>query len=755
MRDFPPRPIQITQWHLDGEAWVYVRQSSLAQLREQIGSTFNQEEVVDLLKAWGFAVVRLITADQGLSGTSTRKRLGWQAMIEGMKSEVVRFVAGSEIPRLGRSLRELLDLIAVAKAKGVLLLENGIVRDVRQEGDWVTTVILAALAEQENMTRTRRTQTSRLAKARRGFLTTKVPPGLVRTEGGFVVKTDDPEDRSLFERIWREALQSRAAWSIAKGLREDGLQIPVMGTGPNRGKLVRRPATFERVHRILRNPIYASQVVIWRTVKADGDSGKTQRRTHRGEQQWVPGQIDGYVTLPEFERVQALLAARRSPSHIPPRGGRALCQGLILCETCHRHLSVSYRRTNLGGHSYVCYTSKTRGQEGETHCTTVCGVNLDERIEKLVLTILSCPSREALCQTIQEENERRSGQRNLLIGKVERSRRIAAEVERALDEARALKRPAVIEHYHDKFQAALSDLHDAERALNAAPPVNFIEVSESVVTEMIVAFRKLPEFWRSGLIDIRERKLIIRQVIREIHAYSGIGTKLIEVHLHSGDTVQLEVHGRKERHTLVEQLAAEGKSLADIARELNARGMVTVCGRPYRVASVISLLRKSPQLQILRDEKRRYRELVRGEFRKLWEAALPREEIAEQMNARGFLTEGGNAFTPRRVYGMGHRLGLKSRRTICSASLEQAVTELFRAGLSDEAIAAELNAQGIKGSLVRTWNRRSVRDLRRSRRLGLRHPGAYGLSRKKSARTQPDNTSSPKSEGDREDRSSG
>ena len=71
-------PTKISRSHLDRVALVYVRQSSLAQVREHTESTARQYALAEQATALGWAPgsVQVIDADLGVSGRSTEGRDG-------------------------------------------------------------------------------------------------------------------------------------------------------------------------------------------------------------------------------------------------------------------------------------------------------------------------------------------------------------------------------------------------------------------------------------------------------------------------------------------------------------------------------------------------------------------------------------------------------------------------------------------------------------------------------------------------------
>lgn len=74
---------KITRSHLERVAVVYVRQSSLAQVRERTESTARQYALADQAVAlgWDRGNVQVIDADLGVSGRSTEGRDGFRGLV--------------------------------------------------------------------------------------------------------------------------------------------------------------------------------------------------------------------------------------------------------------------------------------------------------------------------------------------------------------------------------------------------------------------------------------------------------------------------------------------------------------------------------------------------------------------------------------------------------------------------------------------------------------------------------------------------
>jgi Resolvase, N terminal domain len=74
---------KITRSHLERAAIVYVRQSSLMQVREHTESTARQYGLAELAARLGWAAgdIEVIDADLGLSGRSASHREGFKELV--------------------------------------------------------------------------------------------------------------------------------------------------------------------------------------------------------------------------------------------------------------------------------------------------------------------------------------------------------------------------------------------------------------------------------------------------------------------------------------------------------------------------------------------------------------------------------------------------------------------------------------------------------------------------------------------------
>ena len=103
--------------HRDRVAIVYVRQSTLMQVREHTESTMRQYDLAAQAARLGWAGgdIEVIDSDLGLSGRSATHRDGFKALVARVCLGEVGAVFGLEVSRLARSNADLARLLELAR----------------------------------------------------------------------------------------------------------------------------------------------------------------------------------------------------------------------------------------------------------------------------------------------------------------------------------------------------------------------------------------------------------------------------------------------------------------------------------------------------------------------------------------------------------------------------------------------------------------------------------------------------------------
>jgi DNA invertase Pin-like site-specific DNA recombinase len=172
---------KITSGHRERSALIYVRQSSLAQVRDNTESTARQyglvEEAVRL--GWARSAVEVIDADLGLSGRSAEHRSGYKELVGRVCLGEVGAIFGLEVSRLARSSADLSRLLELARLTDTLVVDADGIYDLANFNDRLLLGLKGTMSEAELHLLAGRLQGAKRAAAERGELRFPLPVGYV------------------------------------------------------------------------------------------------------------------------------------------------------------------------------------------------------------------------------------------------------------------------------------------------------------------------------------------------------------------------------------------------------------------------------------------------------------------------------------------------------------------------------------------------------------------------------------------------
>ena len=127
----------ITSSHLRRLALIYIRQSSLAQVRENTESTARQYALGEHAARYGWegSQIVVIDADLGLSGRSASARSGFQELVSRVCLGEVGAVFGLEVSRLARSSADFQRLLEFCSLTDTLIVDADGVYDLHNFND--------------------------------------------------------------------------------------------------------------------------------------------------------------------------------------------------------------------------------------------------------------------------------------------------------------------------------------------------------------------------------------------------------------------------------------------------------------------------------------------------------------------------------------------------------------------------------------------------------------------------------------------
>ena len=117
---------KIQRTHLDRRAVVYLRQSTVLQVREHRESTLRQYDLRERARALGWApdAIDVIDEDLGHSGTTVEGRTGFQRLAHDVAHGRVGGILALEVSRLARSSADWHRLLDVCRLADVVIADD-------------------------------------------------------------------------------------------------------------------------------------------------------------------------------------------------------------------------------------------------------------------------------------------------------------------------------------------------------------------------------------------------------------------------------------------------------------------------------------------------------------------------------------------------------------------------------------------------------------------------------------------------------
>ena len=158
--------------HLSRSAFLYVRQSTIRQVRENVESSQRQYGLRDraLALGWPLEQIVVIDCDQGQSGSGSVEREGFQKLVTAVSMNRAGIVMGLEVSRLARNSSDWHRLLEICALTQTLLLDEDGVYDPSQFNDRLLLGMKGTMSEVELHLIRARLRGGLLQKARRGEL---------------------------------------------------------------------------------------------------------------------------------------------------------------------------------------------------------------------------------------------------------------------------------------------------------------------------------------------------------------------------------------------------------------------------------------------------------------------------------------------------------------------------------------------------------------------------------------------------------
>lgn len=305
---------------------------------------------------WEFAG---IYADDGISGTNTKKRDDFNRMIDDCNAGMVDMIITKSISRFARNTLDCLRYIRDLKDKNIpVFFEKENINTMDSKGEVLLT-IMASLAQQESQSLSQNVKLGYQFRYQNGVMTVNHNRFMGYTkdkDGNLVIEEREAE---IVRRIYREYLEGKSLIQIARGLEADGVL-----TGA--GKTKWRPET---IRKMLSNEKYIGDALLQKTYTVDFLTKKRVKNDGIVPQYYVENSHEAIIPKDLFMQVQEEMVRRSNMKAGKKKrvySSKYALSSIVFCSKC----GDIYRRiawNNRGKHSVV-WRCCNRVEHGPSAC---------------------------------------------------------------------------------------------------------------------------------------------------------------------------------------------------------------------------------------------------------------------------------------------------------------------------------------------------------------------------------------------------
>lgn len=595
---------KIQSTHLERQAYVYIRQSSMRQVEENLESQDLQYQLVGRARAFGWPEARITVVDDdlGKSGIAATQREGFQNLVAAVGLEQVGMILVTDVSRLARNCADWYRLLDLASLSSTLISDASGVFDPQIYDDRLLLGLKGAFSEAQWYNMRSQLCAAQMNKARRGELHLRLPVGLERLENGQVVLSSDLQVQGMIGLVFEQFECLGSAEKVLRYLRDEHLLLPHRvntPTGASAKTEWLRPA-YQTIYSLLKQPAYAGAFAYGKhhSVRLPGDQSKVI--THKlAQAEWpvlLQDSHPGYISWDQFQANQQRLAENAQGKRWKrgaPHDGAALLQGIVRCARCGRSMHVHCTLAS----AYIC--DHDQHDFAAPRCQSINIAQIDQAISRLFLEAVHPAKLEAAFvafSQIESQHQALIRQRQMRLEQAryevelahrryERvdpdNRLVAAELERFWEEKLLVLRQ-VDQEWQDFRSQHLQSLGPADQA---------------TIRQLA---QDLPALWYAATTTQEERKRLLRCLIREVSMdnFSKPGFSVLHVSWHTGLTTSLELprlrHGPAPATAIANRLRQLAARLPDdqIADLFNAEGYPTATGLLWTLERVRAVRRK-------------------------------------------------------------------------------------------------------------------------------------------------------------------
>lgn len=469
-----------------------------------------------------------IYADEGISGTSMKKRTEFKKMITACKRGHIDLIITKSLSRFARNTVDCLETVRLLKADGIgVYFEKENINTLTESSEFLIT-LFSGFAQAESESLSKNIAWGKQKSAEAGKVDFQYKKMLGYRKGVDGQPEIVPEEAEIIRRIYRRYLAGCSLGQIKQELEQDNI--------PTAQKVERWSSAV--IHNILTNEKYMGDALLQKTYITDCITKKVKKNMGERPMYYVENNHPAIIPRETFDQVQKEMTRRSSKRKVLQKSGKtelgkysgkyALTELLVCGECGSPYKRVTWARN---GKKRIVWRCVSRLEFGTKYCHN--SPTLDEsRLHNAILAAMNeyAAIRQEVCPDVLamvEEAKRAMSQAGaMLLELKKRMDEVSQEQSDVLDRLLANMADA-------ELNARMKALTDEKEALKA----QILKVQQKEVS-MAEQAAKRQQMWDSlkecsaGYTEFDDE--FVRQIIRKITVEDA---ETIHVHFRDSDVV--------------------------------------------------------------------------------------------------------------------------------------------------------------------------------------------------------------------------
>jgi DNA invertase Pin-like site-specific DNA recombinase len=531
----------ITAEHLQRNAYIYIRQSSFAQV---VNNKLSQEVQRNLKKrvmelGWPEQRIIIVDEDLGSSASVALRRKGFSKLKERIcePAGALVFLYAS---RLARNDEEWCHALNICAIHNVIIIDRSTIYDPASPNDRLSLGIQGIFSEYEVKQLQIRAKETIDLLASQGKLFIGVPAAYVKTEDNRLEKTPDKRIQDSITDVFARFDKLGSIQQVYKWYHDNKIELPIR----DGNKIVWRIPSPKTFNKILTDNIYAGtyQYPKTKTITRYENGKIIKTRGHHvpeeEAQTLIHNHFEDYISREHYVKNQEIIANNcimtANNSIGAPREGQSILTGLLICGHCNRKLVVRYNKKQSSVYQYYyCRNQHFFPDTKQNETITFNGIKLEHIVSEEILKVVQPYAIKAAIAAEEIYNQISDEKLTYLTNSIEQLTYEAGRIERQYNNVEPENR-LVASLLERRLQNALEKKNKLETQYQKLKSEQK-HMTKKEREQLFELSGKLQRVWNDPKCNYREKTRLVRLLIQGIQVTRLTPAKFKAViHWHGG-----------------------------------------------------------------------------------------------------------------------------------------------------------------------------------------------------------------------------